>query len=119
MSYMKDFVASKEEMDSFFLRGDCGPEFITRHEPKMNHIHTCDWSAVTDYYEAGDPVGWGSTEQEAIADLRDQLCDACHSAQEPQGHAHSGFIACIECDGSGYLPGLQETPVYLKKGDAK
>lgn len=32
-----------------------------------------DWSAVTDDYEPGCPVGWGSTEADAIADLKAQL----------------------------------------------
>ena len=117
MSYMKDFVASKEEMDSFFLRGDCGPQIITKHEPIPVPWSNCDWSAVTDYYDGGDPMGWGSTEEEAIADLREQLCDVCHGAQEPEGC--KGPENCIECEGSGYLPGLQDMPMYLKKGDAK
>lgn len=34
-----------------------------------------DWSAVTDNYEGGDPIGYGATEQEAIADLQEQLND--------------------------------------------
>lgn len=29
-----------------------------------------DWSAITDNYEPGDPVGYGATEQEAINDLQ-------------------------------------------------
>jgi len=33
-----------------------------------------DWSAVDDdTYEPGEPMGWGETEQEAIADLLEQL----------------------------------------------
>jgi hypothetical protein len=32
-----------------------------------------DWSAVTDDYEPGDPMGNGATELEAINDLLDQL----------------------------------------------
>lgn len=32
-----------------------------------------DWSAVTDNYEGGDPIGYGSTEQEAINDLITQV----------------------------------------------
>lgn len=31
-----------------------------------------DWSAVFDGYEPGDLIGYGRTEAEAIADLRDQ-----------------------------------------------
>lgn len=32
-----------------------------------------DWSAVHPDYEPGDPIGRGSTEAEAIADLMEQL----------------------------------------------
>jgi hypothetical protein len=32
-----------------------------------------DWSAVTDNYEAGDPIGYGRTEWAAIRDLKEQL----------------------------------------------
>lgn len=39
-------------------------------------IRNMDWEAVTDNYEPGDPVGHGATEQEAIADLLEQLEDA-------------------------------------------
>jgi hypothetical protein len=35
-----------------------------------------DWSAVTDDYEPGHPVGHGETEEAAIADLVEQLEDA-------------------------------------------
>ena len=34
-----------------------------------------DWSAVTDNYEPGHPVGYGETKQAAIDDLLDQLED--------------------------------------------
>lgn len=34
-----------------------------------------DWSAVTDDYEPGAPMGEGATEAEAIADLKAQLAD--------------------------------------------
>jgi hypothetical protein len=39
-------------------------------------LRNLDWSAVTDNYEGGDPMGWGETEQEAIADLQNQLNEA-------------------------------------------
>lgn len=32
-----------------------------------------DWSAVTDDYESGHPIGQGATEDAAIADLLEQL----------------------------------------------
>lgn len=37
---------------------------------------SCDWSAVTDDYEGGDPIGRGATETEAIDDLIWQLTDS-------------------------------------------
>lgn len=46
-----------------------------------NHVyppipHRCfDWTAVTDDYEGGAPIGYGATETDAIADLRDQMED--------------------------------------------
>lgn len=36
----------------------------------------CDWQAVDDRtYEGGDLIGWGETEQQAIADLVEQICN--------------------------------------------
>lgn len=35
-------------------------------------IRSLDWSATSDDYEPGDPIGWGRTEQEAIEDLKQQ-----------------------------------------------
>lgn len=48
---------------------------------------SCDWCATTDDYDASwegeetgwvssSPIGWGRTEAEAIADLKEQLEDA-------------------------------------------
>jgi hypothetical protein len=34
-----------------------------------------DWSAVTDDYEPGHPIGYGPTEQAAVTDLKEQLED--------------------------------------------
>lgn len=34
-----------------------------------------DWSAVLHGYDAGDPIGRGATEGDAIADLMDALAD--------------------------------------------
>ena len=75
MSYMKDFIATREEMDRFFMLRAEDAEIITRYDPKPSHIRSCDWSAVTDDYD-GDgehPVGYGATEQEAIDDLQHLL----------------------------------------------
>lgn len=33
-------------------------------------IRSFDWSAVFDGYEPDEPIGWGATEAEAIADLQ-------------------------------------------------
>lgn len=39
-------------------------------------IRSADWSAVLVGYDAGDPIGRGTTELEAVADLLEQLYDA-------------------------------------------
>jgi hypothetical protein len=38
---------------------------------------SCDWSAIdrNTYDGEGSPIGWGRTEAEAIADLKEQLED--------------------------------------------
>jgi hypothetical protein len=36
-------------------------------------IRKFDWCAFDDNYEPGLPIGWGATEQEAIADFKAQL----------------------------------------------
>lgn len=59
-------------------------KIITSYDPKPIPTRACDWSAVTDDYEAwtedGEwhsthPVGYGATQEEAIADLEAQLED--------------------------------------------
>lgn len=35
-----------------------------------------DWQATTDNYEPGCPIGFGPTEQEAVADLLEQIEDS-------------------------------------------
>jgi hypothetical protein len=45
------------------------PTIITRYWPKPIPLRQFDWSAVTDDYEPGDPIGYGRTEAEAINDL--------------------------------------------------
>jgi hypothetical protein len=42
---------------------------ITNHVFPPIPIRAFDWSAVRDGYEPGMPIGWGSTEQDAIDDL--------------------------------------------------
>jgi hypothetical protein len=50
------------------------PKIITRHDPPPIPIRCFDWSAVTDNYDGpGSPIGHGATEEEAVADLKEQL----------------------------------------------
>jgi hypothetical protein len=51
------------------------PKIITTYEPKPIPISAFDWTAVTEHYDLGSPVGWGATEQEAIDDLCKQIED--------------------------------------------
>ena len=48
-------------------------KIITSYDYPPIPIRSCDWSAVTDDYEPGDPIGRGATEQEAIDDLKEQI----------------------------------------------
>jgi hypothetical protein len=45
------------------------PTIVTRYWVKPIPLRSFDWSAVTDQYEPGDPIGYGRTEAEAINDL--------------------------------------------------
>lgn len=58
----------------------------TRYDPKPGYVDTrtatwasspwpFDWEAVTEDYtgEGGEPIGFGSTEEEAITDLKEQM----------------------------------------------
>jgi len=50
---------------------------VTEYWAKPIPVRQFDWTAVDDdTYEPGCPVGYGATEAEAIADLREQLEDA-------------------------------------------
>lgn len=46
---------------------------VTEYVHPPIRIRTCDWSAVTDNYGRGDPVGYGVSKQEAIRDLINKL----------------------------------------------
>lgn len=48
-------------------------KFRTSYDPPAAPCRSMDWNAVSDNYEAGDPIGYGSTEAEAIADLLDNM----------------------------------------------
>jgi hypothetical protein len=58
----------------------------TFHYPPPIPDRNCDWSAI-DYetYDAGAPIGFGSTEQDAIDDLLRQIADRLR--QRPQSDA--------------------------------
>src|SRR6186997_1308151 len=48
----------------------------TNHVRPPVHVRSHDWTAVDDRtYEGGDLIGWGATEQEAVADLLEQICN--------------------------------------------
>ena len=47
----------------------------TRYDHPPIPIRSRDWSATTEYYEPGGPIGHGATEEEAIADLKQQIDD--------------------------------------------
>lgn len=46
-----------------------GIKIRTEHVYPPIPLRTMDWSAVTDDYDVGHPIGWGRTEQDAINDL--------------------------------------------------
>ena len=49
------------------------PKIVTYYDPKPVPFRTSDWSAVTDNYEPGHPIGWGASEQDAVMELLEQL----------------------------------------------
>jgi len=49
------------------------PKIRTAYWPKPIPISNFDWSAVTEDYDLGPPIGYGRTEAEAINDLKLQL----------------------------------------------
>ena len=50
-------------------------EFITRYDPPPIPIRFFDWTATTDNYEPGMPIGYGVSEEDAVNHLLDQLED--------------------------------------------
>lgn len=49
------------------------PKIVTEYWAKPIPTEQYDWSAVTDNYEPGHPIGYGKTEQEAVHDLLEKL----------------------------------------------
>lgn len=54
---------------------DCSApaKIVTKYDPPSIPVRAFDWSAVSDNYEPGDPIGYGYTEAQAIADLRELI----------------------------------------------
>ena len=52
-------------------------KIVTSYDPPPIPVRNCDWSAVDDdtYNGPGCPVGYGSTEPEAVADLIEKIED--------------------------------------------
>lgn len=48
-------------------------KIATKYMFQPSHIRDFDWEAVSDSYEPGDPIGYGATEEAAIADLKSQM----------------------------------------------
>ena len=46
---------------------------VTRYWDPPNTARYADWTAVTNNYEPGDPIGYGRTEAEATEHLRELL----------------------------------------------
>lgn len=52
------------------------PRIITYFDPPpIPTWRQFAWSAITDNYDGGDPIGYGPTEEAAKADLPEQLED--------------------------------------------
>jgi hypothetical protein len=49
------------------------PRIVTNYWPKPIPVRQFDWSATTEDYDLGSPIGYGRTEAEAINDLKNQL----------------------------------------------
>lgn len=81
------------------------PKIITHYWAKPIPDRRFDWSAVTDDYEPGAPIGYGRTEAEAITDLRIVACEACNT----EGRLYHGngdmpwdyVEECPYCGGTG------------------
>ena len=63
------------------------------------------WYATFGDYDLDDPIGTGFTEQEAIADLREQVesdweCGACGGTEQGQNPSVGGAY-CVACGWSG------------------
>lgn len=65
-------------------------KIVTEYNPPPIPVRDHDWSAIDwDTYDEGAPIGWGKTEQEAIADLMMQLEDRDEQEQDNKGPPHT------------------------------
>jgi hypothetical protein len=64
---------------------------VTTHSPKPIPDRRFDWEAASYNYDIGDPIGFGATESEAIADLLES-CD--HEHERPDDAV---VKVCIHC----------------------
>lgn len=48
-------------------------KIVTKYDPPSIPVRAFDWTAVTGNYEPGDPIGYGYTEAQAVADLRELI----------------------------------------------
>jgi hypothetical protein len=48
-------------------------KIITRYDPPPIPTRRYDWRAYLQEWDIDDPIGFGNTEAEALADLREQL----------------------------------------------
>lgn len=55
-------------------------KIVTKYDPPPIPLRNFDWHAVTTDYDEGEPIGYGRTEAEAIADLREQLEERAEGA---------------------------------------
>jgi hypothetical protein len=72
---------------------------VTRYDPPPIGARQFDWVATRDGYDLGDPIGYGRTEQEAVADLKSQLEDLRDDGP---------LIDPDECDGVRFVRTLAE-----------
>lgn len=45
----------------------------TEYDPKPLPVREYDWQAVNDDYEPGDTIGFGASQEEAVADLLEKI----------------------------------------------
>lgn len=84
----------------------------TIHSPMPIPYRDCDWCAYDDASydgEPGQPVGWGRTEADAVADLKSQMdCEECDGSGETVHRGYGGdpvndyVKPCKACNGRGH-----------------